>query len=426
MSVYGTISGFNSSEIIEIQGDTVRDAFRKLGAKNKQYIQYRLEDYLPEKGKAKYLKSALAQLRNIEGLAKKGVFMIDGVNWLTRYLQAFYGSCEGAGISRAEGAVLQSEGAVGCQSLLVQDKKTGEIRLIHTEEDSEIDTGGKFKYPFKVVKIRLEDKEVSFFSYPDIFGWGYSVGINESAGFVQVVDDLSPRTKYNRGYFWTMAVTFMTMDSGSVKTAGKIMKKLAASGIVFNGGYSVHMAQLDGKPTLNSFECIHREVKHLSPKVTRDRVVIGQSNVALNPTLQKYCMAGWPKKGDSWSLTAANLYTEMLGRTERLLKFGKEAKWLGLSAKNSIKYGLKLLADPRGDVGLYKDGYLMTGLPSFWTYAHFAAYLGGDKIEFYLGKNLPKPIRGSEYSVKYFKGYKFVGKKIWLEGKRAYNKFVNG
>ena len=427
MNVSGKFSGFMSSEIIDIQGDSVDVAFKNLAAKNRKYIQTTLKENLPSRGKTKVLRLAADQLRKTEALAKQRIFEIDGVNWLERYLLAFYGSCEGAGINRAEGAFLQSEGVVGCQSLLVQDKETGEVRVVHTEEDSDMDSKTKFKYPFRVVKMNLDGKKISFFYYPDIFGWGYSVGVNESTGFVQVVDDLSPRAKYNKGYFWAMAVSFMTLDSGSIKIAKKIMKSLASiNGVAFNGGYAIHMAQLDGKPDLVSYEFIHKEVKRLIPKTIGRKLVIGQSNMALNPDLQKFCSAGWPKKGDSWSLTAANLYAEMLGRTNRLLKLGKEAKWLGKGAKDSIKYGLRLLADPRGDVGFYKDGYLITGFPSFWTYAHFTAYLGKDSVEYYLGKNLPMPIKGSEYSVKYRKGYKFVGKKIWVEGKKAYNKFVNG
>lgn len=429
MRIYGKISGFRPSERIAIKAPNLRLAFRKLASKNKTYISFVLKRTLPKAGRKLVLKTSLRELKKLESLAKKGVLSVNGINWLDRYLQAFYGSCEGAGISRAEGAFLQSEASVGCQSLLVQDKKTGVVRLIHTEEDSDPIGGAKFQYPYKVVSVGLTDKDITFFCYPDIFGWGYSIGVNEGMGFVQVVDDLMPKEEYNKGYFWSTAVSFMTLDSGSLLVAKEIIRKIGQiRGLAFNGGYALHMAQLNGKPKLASFEFIHKEVKSVQPLYTRDRSIIGQGNCAVTKGFAKYCQAGYPKRSDKWSVSVANLFVEMENRAKRLQRLGKEAKWLEKDAKNSITYGLKLLADPRGDVGFYKitrkkEGYFMTGLPSVWTYAHFVAYLGVDKAEYFLGKGLPKPVKGREYSLKYFKDYKFAEKKIWEEGQKVYKKF---
>jgi len=49
------------------------------------------------------------------------------------------GFCEGSGISKAEGMLLQTEIPLGCQTIYSFDKKTKIIRNSYTEEDSSND-----------------------------------------------------------------------------------------------------------------------------------------------------------------------------------------------------------------------------------------------------------------------------------------------
>src|SRR3989337_3417080 len=108
MHIYGKFHGFKSSEKIEVGASDLREAFRKLASKNRAYINFVLRRDLPKRKRNAALKVPLMELKRIELLAKEGSLIVAGINWLDRYLQAFYGSCEGAGISRAEGAFLQS------------------------------------------------------------------------------------------------------------------------------------------------------------------------------------------------------------------------------------------------------------------------------------------------------------------------------
>lgn len=428
------IVGFKRHEAISIEEDSLREAFLTLGKRYSGKIKRSLKTELKALGSYKKVHvfgNAKRSLAKLEKLSRSGELEVGGINYMARFLEALYGICDGAGISHIEGAYLQSESEAGCQTLIVQNKKDKTIRVIHTEEDSDYSRLKGATYPYKVVQFNIKGKKITSFLYPDIFGWGYAIGINENEGLFQVVDDLIPLPEYNMGALWSSAISFMTLDCGNKKLIKEFLKKveLIIPKIKFNGGYAIHFCW-DGKtPEFKSYEFLYDRIVVSKAHEESDRSVMGQANLSLRDEIKPFTYSSIPPKGKKWSLAAAEFYVEMKERTKRLLDIGKKTNWINKDAEQSISQGLEILATPYVDItrSLNKKRqyvYNVTGLPSPWTVAHMVAYIGKGHLRYYLGKFTPKPLKGKKYSIKYKKDSPFVGKKLWEEARKEYKEFT--
>lgn len=433
LNVEKTVIGFKRSELINIEAATLKDAFFILGKKNsleiKKSLRKELKNLNPRRKKQVFgeLKKNLVKLNK---LAKGKELKVKGVNRLSRFLEAFYATCEGAGISYLEGALLQSESEYGCQTVIVQNKKDRTIRLIHTEEDSDFSRSKSKFYHYRFVNMNISGQKISYFLYPDIFGWGYAIGINETAGLVQVVDDLIPLPEYNLGPLWSSAITFMTLDLGGKKEVVELLHKIQkiAARVKFNGGYALHLCWSGKRPEFKSYEFAYNKVRSSTPFETADRLFLGQTNASLIDDIRPFTYSSIPPKGKKWNLTAAQFYVEMKERGKRLIHLAAGSDWLNKKPHEAINKGLEILATPNVDVGRYrgknkKFKYYITGLPSPWTLAHLAVHLGKNHLVYYLGKFTPKPLPGKKYSIRYREDYPFLGKKLWEEARKEYQAF---
>lgn len=420
IKIKGKVTGFRRSEKLEIGAENYFEAFYELGKKVAALVQEQYKNFIAdfdEKKLAQEIARGHERLDYMEKLSNAGAFKIDGVNYLQRYLSAFYGTAQGVGLTYPESMMMQME-TIGCQTIMVQDKKTGVVRMVHAEEDSSFSRFGKEKYRYRVVDIKTGTTKVKFYYYPELFGWGPAIGINETTGMVLCIDDLIPTKKYSTGNFTSMAVAFMMLDCGDLKIVDQIMDRLrSVDGLKLEGGYAIHMAQADEeKPVMRSAECIYDRFEYIEPVVSAGRNIIAQSNCPINEDLKFMASAAVPEKG-KWNFNDVRLYVEMRERRIRMLRQAKETKWLKKSAQNSVEAGLKLLALPEGDVNEYIDAKgkihkYFTGLPSRWVLAHFSCFVGKKKLYYQIGKFLPKPIKGKEYSIKYRGDYAFKGKNV--------------
>lgn len=428
------IEGFRDSEKLSFSSDSYFDAFFQYGKRVSRWVRgslLEMKSGVGDKEKIqRHLDESQDKLNQIEKLANKEALTIKGINYLQRYLDAFYGYCQGVGITYAEGAWLQREVELGCQTIMVQDKKTGSINLVHAEEDSEFSRFGWEPYSYKMVRMKIGDKKMRFFSYPVLVGWGPAIGINESTGFIQVVDDLIPRTRYNQGYFWAMIVAFISLDMGDSSLVEEMVQALRqVSGLKFNSAYAIHMAQArKGRPEMRSIEIIHDQIEYLGYSLTDDKRILAQSNCPLGDGLKRYSLSYYPEDGRRWGLYSAKLYVEMKERRLRLLSQAKETVWPISDAEMAIKEGMNLLARPEGDIADYTDNQgrlkqYISCLPSRWTVAHVCAFISGDTLVYHIGKLLPKPIKGREYSLKFKSNYPYFCKNISEEAIKELNEY---
>lgn len=431
--VQKTTTGFKRSEVINIRSDTLKSAFLTLGKKIAPEIKKSLRKALKPLGsrrKKAVFRDLKRVLSRLEKLSQNPVLNIDGANRLSRYMEAFYATCDGAGISYLEGALLQSESESGCQTVIVQSKKDRTVRLIHTEEDSDFSRLKSKTYRYRLVNMEISGQKITYFLYPDIFGWGYAIGINETAGLVQAVDDLISLPEYNDGLIWSSAITFMTLDLGDKKKVVVLMEAISklAGKLKFNGSYALHLCWSGRKPEFKSFEFAYNKVCPSTPLETADRIFLGQTNASLIDDIRPFTYSSIPEKDKKWNLTAAQFYVEMKERSKRLYRLAADSDWLDKKTHETIKKGLEILATPNVDVGRYrvknkKYKYYITGLPSPWTLAHLVVYLSKNHLDYYLGKFTPKSLNGQKYSIKYREDYPFLGKKLWEEATKEYQAF---
>ena len=371
--------------------------------------------------RSRSLEEAEVDYKNLVSLSKTDLFEIEGVNWLKRYIQAFEGFCEGAGISYAEGAFLQIEEEAGCQSLMVQDKTTGEIRAIHTEEDPTFDiTNKKERYDYHLVEMKVEGKEMVFFAYPGMCSWGIAFGVNKTTGMIQLVDDMYVKPVHSQGMLWASAVGFMMLDCGHFKTVGELVRRIRKlPGEKFTGGYALQMIKAGSSGArMKTIEFIGDKIVFVKPVEAEDRLISPQSNYARDEGLQGYTTNAVPPEGERWTQADAEAYVEMRERYYRLEKMGLTGEWLQKSPEETITLGLEMLAKPDGDIGRGwtdegRPRYFYTGMPTKIVAGHFAAYVNKDEVLCYMGKGLPRPTKGREYSLSVKRGFKYAKNKIW-------------
>ncbi len=430
IKVWGKRKGFADNQVLTIKADNLYQASVILGREmaeiNRKFIDHEMRG-ISQTAKDKAFAIADQKLAELKLWAKKEEFLVGGENRLARYLECFTGYMEGSGLSGAECAFLQTELDAGCQSLFVQDGKTGIIRLVHSEEDINpgFYTG---EYWYKWVRMELPDQEVRFFAYPGLCSWGPAFGVNVSKGVVQAVDDLYINSVYGLGPIWANAMAFMTLDLGEVGLVEELVRNIEKlPGGKFDGGYAIHLAGACEHPKIASVEFAADKIKVLEPARIGDRLIVAQANCPLDDEMQNFSEAAFPRNRSEWGKGDAELYVEMRERQARLTETGKEVNWLKEDADQSIETGLKILADPRGDMGRReKRGvyeYFTSGFPSKLVVGHFTAYLEEGSINYYVGKLRPAPIEGKEYEVDVDANYRFGLKKIWEVARRERQDF---
>lgn len=415
-----TIAGFKRSEKISVSAETYFEAFYELGKKvsghiNKQYNE--LVKGVDEVKVKEYIAKAQERLNFMEHLSNTGAVKVEGINYLQRYLHAFYGTSQGAGLSYGQGMMMQMEGELGCQTMMVQDRRNGVVRMVHAEEDASF-SRNKDMYRYKWVKMTVGSNMVRFFYYPELFGWGPAIGVNETTGMVVTIDDLIPRKKYENGNFCIMAVAFMILDCGESKLVDQLVGRLRqVDGLLLDGGYAIHIAQAtDEGGEMRSVEAMYDKIEFVEHDIVDNRRILAQSNCPIMPELKPMAQAIPPESG-RWRFSNARLYVEMKERRERLLKQAEAVPWLNKGPKETLQEGERMLANPEGDTMEFidKEGKLnkyYTGLASRWVLAHLAVYAGKGKLYYHIGKFLPKPIKGQEYSIRVVKNYPYSGQNL--------------
>lgn len=422
-----TSHNFDEGDCLYLAANSLESASRELGCQTKTLIDKRIATLfsgLNPAERQRRMSWAMICVKNMTELAESGLTTIDGVNWLARYMSAFHHYCLGAQINAAIGAFLQMEVMKGCQTLVVQDKETGIIRFIHSEEDgqyySSVDGDA---YDYRLVKMTLPDKTIQFLAYPGLCGWGSAFGINQDTGFTVLVDDLWIKDEFYSGLVWMNAVAFMALDCGSIDRFIAIMNTLKQyPGISFTGGYALQLIESGPQPEIAQVECAARHIRWLVPVDGGDRFYYAHTNFVIHPDLKKYSETSWPELGRQWHKEAAILYEEMHGKHERLNYYGHTFNWLGNDVTGSIQKGLQLLAEPEADLRRYDEDGLRCRyccLPSTWTVAHLTGYIDYKQSNFHIGKLTPPPIPGREYSLTVKPHYPYLKRDLWLEADKA-------
>ncbi len=405
------IVGFAKDELLNIQATSLFEASKILGSKTKEITHDILGKNL-KFGKKKHLQKCVEELEIIENLSKRGHFTIGKVNYGKRYLEALKGFSEGAEVTIPEAIFLQKEIQAGCQTMISKNED-GSFSVLHTEENA-ADDNTLPNYDYRIVNMKFADKEVVFFAYPGICGWGSAFGVDKTNLFVQFVDDLLIGEKFLGG-LWSNMITFMLFDTGNIKRAELLLEKISLVGkkYGFSGGYAVHMIQNKSKSSLASYEFGGNLVK----KISNFAKLFAQVNYSKNDSLKKMTEFYPPKILKKWGKYQKQTYLEMTRREVRLLDLEKMGLWKTSTADKTIQTGLQVLAYPYGDIRKYrgKDGklvYYHTGLPGRWTFAHFVGYIG-KYSKFYIGKKNPSPTKGMEYSNDIDENYIYGEEKIW-------------
>lgn len=310
---------FRQGETVEIAAATLSEAHEKLGATmNKDgLVKEAVQELVNEKDYKKKLLAAERSLAHLDELAKTETFTVSGVNYLARYLEAFRGWCKGAKIDERQGALLQMDGAAGCQTISAQNPVTGEIAVAHTEEDIEgYDSKKDAALGKKMINMTIGEgvgqEKVNFYAYPYLCSYGAAFGVKETIlpdgmqkSLLQVADVLTFTEQLNKeGKLWSNAIAFMLLDCGEVSASKELGRRIA--GLVANEkiirGYDIHQYGVtpEQKPQQYSVECGYDTFEELQPIEIAGLKVQTGVNLAHLEKLQKidYTYEAEPKKAD--------------------------------------------------------------------------------------------------------------------------------
>ena len=398
---------FHRREYISITSSTLYDGAYTLGEKMSRLAQAKLKERMHSSAFKTQELAAVHLLAEMEKISRSNIFQIDGVNWLGRYLQVFYGFTKGAGLIPTESAYLQSLGDISCQTIFIQDKKTKDIQLIHIEENGDDnnlielhrrDEGLSYKstakYNYRLVDHAVAGEEGLSFAYPGLCWAGGSFGINKTRQSFISVDTLFSMKYQTRKALWANAIASMIYDSGRIEIADKIFSSLKTHGIGFCGGYAIHLCELDTK-RIASYEVSNTRAIKVAPKETYDRLYIAQTNYPTDHALQKIDRYTPPKDISSWDLNTAQLSLEIFGRIEALTKASQGVAFCKNNHETIIQL-LRTIADPHGDIETV-DGLVSIG---GFVNMYEAGYVVGavsDSADFLIGKLAPPPRTDEPY-----------------------------
>lgn len=343
--------GFRPSELLKVEGSDLRSASLDFGEEMKEVTRSLLEEYKAHPDYQAQLAQAAHSLEQLRGIAKSGSLTTsDGVDRIARYLEALEGYCEGVGVSLAEGALLQLGGEAGCQTLIVQNSKTGKVVGLHTEEDADEYQHSKDpKTGKRWVEMTIGDRTIQFCTYVGFCSFGPASGVIEEKDgkppFFQATDIIGPK---GDGPLWANAVAFMTMDCGNIQLAEELvskMKKLPQP--IFNGGYVLHIIEGTKPPKVRTLEFGGSRAVFVEPERSGDRLIQLGVNYPRDPELQGI---------DDYTLSS-ELGEEkriMKRRIRRLRKLGglvgrrsETEEWWGERAALAVAH--QVLRNPHGD-----------------------------------------------------------------------------
>jgi len=436
MTINITKNQFPLAELITINENDLKTAHYQLGLQVSSQAKDKLNQVLGQNDKLAQTSSLLnhagEMLAQLEKLANDQVFTIQGTNWLARYLEAFTGYCQGTGLEPAQCALLQAEILTECQTILIQDQDTQEIRFVHTEEDGDYSTDDLQQNPFRLVEMTIQDQNYTFFAYPGLCSWGPAFGVNHRHGLVQMVDDLYVNEGANQGPLWANAIAFMAMDCADQNIIKTLLERASQALGGFWGGYALHFIWTNSQPTMSAVEFAHNQVSWEEPVKLADRSFFVHANCPIQAEIQPWCETGVPIPNQSWPVLQSEMFTEMRLRHQHLQAKAAGINWLKQTLDQSIETGLKLLASPEGDIGGYSDKNdnenweYITALPSKWTLAHLVGFVSATQTQLTIGRFVPAPIPGYEYSLTPKKGFPFAQQKIWQVTKRFQQAVTSG
>lgn len=398
-----TKRGFVNEDKLRIKAPSLDRAFEELGRGMREVSQKILEQRMKmARDRGMVLESAQADLMVIEEIARDRWLEIEGVNYAARYLEALNGYGRGVGMAVDEVAFLQKEIEAGCMTMVARSP-AGAIAFLHAEENGDDAGLPKGIYDYRLVELKLPDRELVFFAYPGLCSWGSAFGIDKTTNYAQFTDDLYIKEE-EMGRVWVNLAAFALFDAANMDKGKLIIEKLV--GIArrwgWHNGYAIHMVKGGKQSQAVSYELA-------ANLVMRQPELAGHVVQVNRPITDEIKVFDELEKGI--------LYWEMVGREKRLERIWRLGWWKLSSAKEAIKTGLKAMAYPHGDLRYYKnsDGrktYYHTGLPGPWIAAHFLGWVG-EKSEFYIGKRIPPPVKGMEYSNDIDENYRYGEEKLW-------------
>ncbi len=430
------IAGFAEDEVLKIKADNIFEASVVLGQAMKEKNRAILEKLWLEVGSDKkeaLLLKAKIKAELIRKLSISELFSVDGVNRLGLFMMAFDGYCKGSELSEAEVALMQIEIEGGCQTIFVKDLDQKVIGFVHTEEEGGA-TFDEKNYDYRWVEMDLPEKKISFLAYPGLCSWGPAFGINETTDTVEAVDDLYIKESYDKGPLWPGAMAFMALDIGDVKKVKELVERIGKfEGRKFVGGYAVHLAQNNAELDMISVEFAEDTIKIVEPEMVGNRKVSAQANCPLDKELTQYSQSAYPTDDVEWNKYDIELFVEMNERQKRTFLEGSENReWPSTDSEKTISEGLRILANPYGDIGRLIDiktggfKYYLSGLPTKVTNSHFAGWIGNGVLSCYVGKLVPKPLEGKEYELVSEEESRFALKKIWEEADKVFEEYSLG
>ncbi len=382
--------GFPRKYQVSVEGKTSYDAGYSWGNMSRENVRIIMGKLSLDVHQAEYVSRSLAYMKTF---ASSTVFDYHGVNYASRYMSAFRGFCQGAGVDELTCAAIQMEYGFGCQTVFAQGK-TGSVNFFHMEEN--VDDGDVTRmywnaqsgykpssmensrhtpsYNYRLVDWKTPGEELLFLSYPGLASGGASMGVNRITGSVMVVDTINPLSV--PGLFWHNALASMIFSAGTIDAMRFFSSRIIDSVVGshgFCGGYAIHMLEPSGD--MLSFEFGGNIAKVIHPRKDGKNRFIAQSNYPRNKLLRdtdKYSK----KQSEIKESTVKSMHLAMSARvrTRRLIRCAKTLYPDSGSTVEQLRFINRTLHTFRGDWEQSADSYVSNGVFSIYVAAYLTGY----------------------------------------------------
>jgi D-alanine-D-alanine ligase len=411
---------FSERDFITIKAQTDREAGEMFGRQTAGVTTRALKDKLSAAKNTNQIEESKKLLNAAKALIKKQAFVIDGIDYLSRYMETLTGFCEGAGISMLHGVFLQSFADIGCQTLLAWDEKKQAINVAHTEEnpddpdliklhkilephrhivpyDELFSRYGKLinsLYAYKVVRRDTKNSSQIFFAYPGLCSAGPAFGINLTHNTLFVADYLTPKQNGSCD-LWANAIISMFFDCGDIGIIQKLAEIAIKSNIQILGGYAFHAVQWIPKLSMVSYEFGSRILQKQPYEKKGARKILGQTNFPRGRSFQAIDVyEKHANTEDDFQISHL-----LKRRTEQLRTIAATSVYPSTHPETDVKNLLDLLASPFGDIETFDHGPAFEGFPTLNETAYVAGSFSAVGGKIVIGKLAPPPIKGQEYSL---------------------------